>query len=135
MSKIISKQNIETIVKLNDLLANSECKSRIAIEEIDTVDKCGVIIYIPSIFNENLNPFKVKIIEDIKTSKLSLTKIIDSINYDIAEVLTEIKPDFIKLTRIKKSFDYVPDKETIKDNTITFNIKLIFNDTFDRHNK
>ena len=133
MSRIISKHNIETIAKFNDLLANSECKSRIKVEEVDTVDKCGIVIYVPSIFNEDLNPFKVKIIEDIKASKLSLTQIIDSINYDLAEVLNEIKPYFIKLTRIKKSFKYFPDEESVKDNTITFKITL--NENYYRHDK
>ena len=128
MSKIVYSENIHIIENLNDLLRRSKVKGRIKIKEIDTPEEFGVVVIIPSIFNEDSEPFELKIVENIKESKLSVLTMIAAINNDIEELFETIKPDFIKLVRIKETFEYVPDPFYELDNTRELNINIKINE-------
>lgn len=134
MSRLISNENIKLIEKLNSLLEEAGNKWFITIKEVDTSELVGVILTIPSIFDEDKDKFELPILEKIKTSNLSITQLIDTINYDLMEVLLKIEPDFNKLTRIKKVFTY--DCRLDKyNNTEKFNIIInVYEDSI-RHNK
>ena len=134
MSKIVYSENIHIIENLNDLLRRSKVKGRIKIKEIDTPEEFGVVVIIPSIFNEDSEPFELKIVENIKESKLSVLTMIAAINNDIEELFETIKPDFIKLVRIKETFEYVPDPFYELDNTRELNINIKINESYARYN-
>lgn len=134
MSKIVYSENIHIIENLNDLLRRSKVKGRIKIKEIDTPEEFGVVVIIPSIFNEDSEPFELKIVENIKESKLSVLTMIAAINNDIEELFETIKPDFIKLVRIKETFEYVPDPFYELDNTRELNINIKINENYARYN-
>ena len=59
---------------------------------------------------------------------------IDAINRDITELFETIKPSFIKLVRVKESFEYVPDPFYDLDNTRELNIKIKINENYTRYN-
>lgn len=134
MSKIVYSENIHIIENLNDLLRRSKVKGRIKIKEIDTPEEFGVVVVIPSIFNEDSEPFELRIVENIKESKLSVLTMIATINNDIEELFETIKPDFIKLVRIKETFEYVPDPFYELDNTRELNINIKVNENYARYN-
>ena len=134
MSRLISNENIKLIEKLNSLLEEAGNKWFITIKEVDTSEVVGIILTIPSIFDEDKDKFELPILEKIKTSNLSITQLIDSINYDLMEVLLKIEPDFNKLTRIKKAFTYNYRLDKY-NNTEKFNIIInVYEDSI-RHNK
>lgn len=134
MSKIVYSDNIHIIENLNDLLRRSKVKGRIKIKEIDTPEEFGVVVSIPSIFNEDSEPFELRIVENIKESKLSVLTMIAAINNDIEELFETIKPNFIKLVRIKETFEYVPDPFYELDNTRELNINIKINENYARYN-
>ena len=134
MSRIVHRDNMHTIENLNDLLRRAKVKGRINIKEIDTPKEFGVTVIIPSIFNDESDPFELQIVENIKESPLSVLTMIDAINRDITELFETIKPDFIKLVRIKESFEYVPDPFYDLDNTRALNINININENYTRYN-
>lgn len=134
MSKIVYSENIHIIENLNDLLRRAKVKGRIKIKEIDTPEEFGVVVIIPSIFNEDSEPFELRIVENIKESNLSVLTMIAAINNDIEELFETIKPNFIKLVRIKETFEYVPDPFYELDNTRELNINIKINENYARYN-
>lgn len=134
MSRIVHRDNMHTIENLNDLLRRAKVKGRINIKEIDTPKEFGVTVIIPSIFNDESDPFELQIVENIKESPLSVLTMIDAINRDITELFETIKPNFIKLVRIKESFEYVPDPFYDLDNTRKLNINININENYTRYN-
>ena len=134
MNRIVYRDNMNTIENLNDLLRRAKVKGRINIEEIDTPEEFGVMVSIPSIFNDESDPFELRIVENIKESSLSVLTMIDAINRDITELFETIKPSFIKLVRVKESFEYVPDPFYDLDNTRELNIKIKINENYIRYN-
>ena len=62
MNRIVHRDNMHTIENLNDLLRRAKVKGRINIEEIDTPEEFGVVVSIPSIFNDESDPFELRII-------------------------------------------------------------------------
>lgn len=134
MNRIVYRDNMHTIENLNDLLRRAKVKGRINIKEIDTPEEFGVTVVIPSIFNDESDPFELRIVENIKESSLSVLTMIDAINRDITELFETIKSNFIKLVRIKESFEYVPDPFYALDNTRELNINININENYTRYN-
>lgn len=121
MSKIIFKENLELVDKLNNLLKRVNSKQLIMIEDLDTSEIFGVKIVIPSILEDQKNPFELTIAEEISNSGFTKSQIIDIINYDVNDFLTNIIPDFEKIIRIKEAFVV---KENAKyDNTKELSIE------------
>lgn len=121
MSKIIFKENLELVDKLNNLLKRVNSKQLIMIEDLDTSEIFGVKIIIPSILEDQKNPFELTIAEEISNSGFTKSQIIDIINYDVNDFLTNIIPDFEKIIRIKEAFVV---KENAKyDNTKELSIE------------
>lgn len=133
MISIIERNNYEIMEQLNDLLRRSGVKKRITLKVIDDENEFGVVVSIPSIFNPDIEPYEVPILENFKESELTLLQTIESINVDIKDLLKTIKPDIVRLTRIKESFDYVPSPFKDLDNTRMINVNVLINEIFDRH--
>lgn len=133
MISIIERNNYEIMEQLNDLLRRSGVKKRITLKVIDDENEFGVMVSIPSIFNPDIEPYEVPILENFKENELTLLQTIESINVDIKDLLKTIKPDIVRLTRIKESFDYVPSPFKDLDNTRMINVNVLINEIFDRH--
>lgn len=121
MSKIIFKENLELVDKLNNLLKRVNSKQLIMIEDLDTSEIFGVKIVIPSILEDQKNPFELTIAEEISNSGFTKSQIIDIINYDVNDFLTNIIPDFEKIIRIKEAF--VVKENARYDNTKELSIE------------
>ena len=131
----ISRSNYDDIDQLNELLKKAGVVKRITIKIVDNIDEFGVIVAIPSIFNPDIEPYEVKILEEYRDSPYTILQLVESINYDVADLLKVIKPDFVRLTRIKQSFDYVPSPFWDEDNTRILNINIEIHENYDRHKK
>lgn len=127
---IISRENYNLVEFLNSILKESGLEQRIELRIIDTAEKIGVMVSIPSIFNPTVKPFELEIVEEFKTANLPVTKLLESINYDLADLLKTIRPDIIKLSRINSAFDYT---ESIIRSTNVEQIDISINETYNRH--
>lgn len=123
--KIVSQSNLDLINKLNSLLIKANVEGEFKLKIIDSETEVGAIIEIPSFFNKDKKPYTMIFKENFKTSDLPYSEIIEMLNQELAEMLIVIKPEILKLIRIKEAFknDSKPDIKNNED-LIVYNIVI-----------
>ena len=134
LKDLISEHNWSSIKTLNDLLKQAHIDRRVELTILDTPDELGVILSIPSIFNDHGTPFELTISENTKTTSLTTLQIIDTINNDLEELFRLLIPEFTKFIRIKKAFNYAAPISNKPDNQKIINYKIELYYTHDKHN-
>lgn len=121
----ITRSNYQLIEEMNGLLKEAGILNRFTLEIVDTNEKIGVIVYVPSLLNPTKNPFPVEIVENFKLGGFSISQLIESINRDIEDLMKTIKPDILKILRIANAFDYKPEPFVKLDNKKIINVRII----------
>lgn len=121
----ITRSNYQLIEEMNGLLKEAGILNRFTLEIVDTNEKIGVIVYVPSLLNPTKNPFPVEIVENFKLGGFSISQLIESINRDIEDLMKTIKPDILKILRIANAFEYKPEPFVKLDNKKIINVRII----------
>lgn len=103
--KIINDENIKAINDLNSALSELNFKGKIRVKEIESREEIGVLVELPPMYSITAQPCIVSIKNKYKETKLLLSEVLEDINNEIADLISTVKPDYLKAARIDNSFD------------------------------
>lgn len=102
--KIINDENIKAINDLNSALSELNFKGKIRVKEIESREEIGVLVELPPMYSITAQPCIVSIKNRYKETKLSFSEVLEDINNEIADLISTVKPDYLKAARIDNSF-------------------------------
>lgn len=124
---IIFETNQKLINDLNVLLVQAGIYNPFTFKLIETNEEVGAIISIPSLFDPSKKPYMMAFKENYRTSQMSYPEILDTLNDELHEMLMVIKPEILKLLRIKEAFrEQVEPTPMDNKKVIEYNIEINF---------
>lgn len=124
---IISETNQKLLNDLNVLLVQAGIYNPFTFKLIETNEEVGAIISIPSLFDPAKKPYMMAFKENYRTSPMSYPEIIATLNDELHEMLMVIKPEILKLIRIKEAFKSQPEISPLDNKkVIEYDIQVDF---------
>ena len=109
--KIINDANIQEINDLNSELRKLNFKGKISIKEIESRDEVGVLVELPPMYSKTAQPCIVSIKNRYKETNLTISEVLQDINNEVEDLISTVKPDYLKAARINNSFNLNDTKE------------------------
>lgn len=107
--QFISDSNLTKINEINDLLKSNGMNKLLTFKEVVTTETIGVIMAIPSFFDETKDSFIMTFQENFIISPDSYQTMVDHMNQEIEDFLKFLNKEYLKLIRLNNNFIPIPE--------------------------
>lgn len=107
--QLISDSNLKRIDDINDLLKSNGMSKLLTFKDVVTAETIGVVMAIPSFFDETKDSFIMTFQENFVISSDSCQTMVDNMNQEIEDFLKFLNKEYLKLIRLNDSFIPIPE--------------------------